>query len=74
MRTAFLPGWHFDFLCSLNDQHMAFEGEFCLKPLEGEIEEPEGQVFDVLEADLSDWGAVGEEIEEKAEASFGDLF
>ena len=59
---------------SLNDQHMAFEGEFCLKPLEGEIEEPEGQVFDVLEADLSDWGAVGEEIEEKAEASFGDLF
>ncbi len=53
---------------------MAFEGEFCLKPLEGEIEEPEGQVFDVLEADLSDWGAVGEEIEEKAEASFGDLF
>ncbi len=59
---------------SLNDQHMAFEGEFCLKPLEEEIEEPEGQVFDVLEADLSDWGAVGEEIEEKAEASFGDLF
>lgn len=59
---------------SLNDQHMAFEGEFYLKPLEGEIEEPDGQVFDVLEADLSDWMSVGEEIEEKAETSFGDLF
>lgn len=58
----------------ISGQYMAFEGEFYLKPLEGEIEEPSGQVFDVLEADEQDWYNLGNEIEEKAESAFGDLF
>lgn len=43
------------------DLYIIFSGEYDLRPLEDEIEEPEGEKMDVLAATESDWQRVAME-------------
>lgn len=58
----------------MSGQYVDLDGEFFLKPLEGEIEEPSGEMFDVLKATETEWMGAGMEIMQKAQAVFGEFF